>query len=76
MITAGLIWLNNGTTASIEAEKKSVSGIKTNVNASINRSRTTSHSSLYAARLGIDVTAPLMRGAGKEVNLVSLRKAE
>ncbi|MBR4328359.1 MAG: TolC family protein, partial [Candidatus Riflebacteria bacterium] len=67
---------NNGTTASIEAEKKSTSGIKTNVSASINRSRTTSHSSLYAARLGIDVTAPLMRGAGKEVNLVSLRKAE
>lgn len=67
---------NNGTTASIEAEKKSTSGIKTNVSASINRSRTTSHSSLYAARLGIDVTAPLMQGAGKEVNLVSLRKAE
>ncbi len=67
---------NNATTASIEAEKKSTSGIKTNISASINRSRTTSHSSLYAARLGIDVTAPLMRGAGKEVNLVSLRKAE
>ena len=67
---------SNGTTASIEAEKKSTSGIKTSVGASINRSRTTSHSSLYAARLGIDVTAPLMRGAGKEVNLVSLRKAE
>ncbi len=67
---------NNGTTASIEAEKKSTSGIKTSVGASLNRSRTSSHYSLYAARLGIDVTAPLMRGAGKEVNLVSLRKAE
>ena len=67
---------NNSTTASIEAEKKSTSGIKTSVGASVNRSRTSSHSSLYAARLGIDVTAPLMRGAGEEVNLVSLRKAE
>ena len=67
---------NNGTTAAIEAEKKSTTGIKTTVGASFNRSRTTSHSSLYAARLGIDVTAPLMRGAGREVNLVSLRKAE
>lgn len=67
---------SNGTTASIEAEKKSASGVKTSVNTSLNRTRTTSHSSLYAARIGIDVTAPLMRGAGKEVNLVSLRKAE
>ncbi len=67
---------SNGTTASIEAEKKSTSGMKTSVSASLNRSRTSSHSSLYAARLGIDVTAPLMQGAGREVNLVSLRKAE
>lgn len=67
---------SNGTTASIEVKKKSTSGIKTSVEASLNRSRTTSHYSLYAARLGIDVTAPLMRGAGKEVNLVSLKKAE
>lgn len=67
---------NNGTTASLEARKKSTSGIKTAVGVSLNRNRTTSHSSLYATRLGIDVTAPLMRGAGKEVNLVSLRKAE
>ena len=67
---------NNGTTASIEAKQKSVSGVKTNIGASVTRSRTSSHSSLYATRLGIDITAPLMRGAGKEVNLVSLRKAE
>ena len=67
---------NNGTTFSVEAENKSTSGITTNVNASVNRTRTTSHSSLYATRLGIDVTAPLMRGAGKAVNLVSLKKAE
>ncbi len=67
---------NNATTASIDVEKKSTSGIKTSVGASVNRTRTSSHSSLYAARIGIDVTAPLMRGAGEEVNLVSLRKAE
>ena len=67
---------NNGTTASLEVSNKSTSGIEASIGASVNRSRTTSHSSLYASRLGIDVTAPLMRGAGREVNLVSLRKAE
>lgn len=68
--------VNNGSSAAVEFENKSVSGIKTSVNAAVNRSRSSSHSSLYASRLGIDVTAPLMRGAGKDVNLVSLRKAE
>ena len=67
---------NHGTTASIEASNKSTSGIQTTIGASVNRSKTTSHSSLYASRLGIDVTAPLMRGAGHEVNLVTLKKAE
>ena len=66
----------NGTTASVELESKSYSGVKTSVEASVNRNRASSHSSLYASRLGIDVTAPLMRGAGREVNLVSLKKAE
>lgn len=67
---------SNGTSASVEVSKKTTSGIKATVGASVNRNRTTSHSSLYASRLGIDVTAPLMRGAGREVNLVTLKKAE
>ncbi len=67
---------NHGTSASVEVSNKSTSGIQTTIGASVNRSKTNSPSSLYASRIGIDVTAPLMRGAGREVNLVSLRKAE
>lgn len=67
---------SHGTSASVEVSNKSTSGIQTTIGASVNRSKTNSPSSLYASRLGIDVTAPLMRGAGREVNLVTLRKAE
>lgn len=66
----------NYTGAVVGIEKLSPSGARTGVELSVDRSRSTNNDSLFATRLGINLRHPLRRGAGHEVNLVSLRQAE
>ncbi len=68
--------VSNRTDAALKIEKLSESGTRGSVDMSLVRSRSARSDNLFATRLGINLTHPLRRGAGKDVNLVSLRQAE
>ncbi len=66
----------NYTGAVVGIEKLSPSGTRSGIELSVDRSRSASTDSLFSTRLGLSLQHPLRRGAGREVNLVSLRQAE
>lgn len=68
--------VSNRTDAALTFEQLSPSGTRGTVDVSMNRTRSARSDNLFATRLGITLTHPLRRGAGKDVNLVSLRRAE
>ena len=68
--------VSNRTDASINFERLSTSGTTTSLDLSVARSRSARASNLFATRLGLSLSHPLRKGAGKDVNLVSLRQAE
>ncbi|PKL42339.1 MAG: hypothetical protein CVV41_14455 [Candidatus Riflebacteria bacterium HGW-Riflebacteria-1] len=68
--------ISNTTNAAVSLEQLTTSGTRTSLELSQSRSRSATTNDLYATRLGLNLAHPLRRGAGRAVNLVSLRKAE
>lgn len=62
--------------AEIELEKLLYSGTTVAVNSELSRNRSGNSNSLYSNRIGIDLTHPLLRNSGNEINLISLKQAE
>ena len=69
--------VSNRTDAALSLNQLTTSGTRTAVELSHTRTRSATRSdNLYATRLGFTLEHPLRQGAGRSVNLVSLRKAE
>lgn len=68
--------ISNTTNAVVSLDQLSTSGNRTSVELSNSRSRSATTNDLYATRLGLTLEHPLRRGAGRAINLISLRKAE
>lgn len=68
--------ISNSTNAAVSLDQRNTSGTRTAVELSHVRNRSATVDDLYATRLGLTLEHPLRQGAGREVNLVSLRKAE
>ncbi|MBU1105854.1 MAG: TolC family protein [Candidatus Riflebacteria bacterium] len=69
--------VSNRTDAALSLNQLSTSGTRTTIDLSHARTRSATRAdNLYATRLGFTLEHPLRRGAGRSVNLVSLRKAE
>lgn len=68
--------VTNRTDAGITLTKLSQNGTKSSLGLSTTRTRSARSDNLFSTRIGIRVDHPLKRGAGKDVNLVSLRQAE
>lgn len=66
----------NTTSAEISLSDLSTSGTRTSLGLGIDRSRSATSGNLFATRLGVSIEHPLWQGAGKKINLISLRKAE
>lgn len=64
------------TTAEIEIERLLYSGTTVAVNTNLGRNASGNSDSLYSNRIGIDLTHPLLRNSGNEINLISLKQAE
>ncbi|NCB45910.1 TolC family protein [bacterium] len=64
------------TTAEIEIERLLYSGTTVAVNTNLDRNASGNSDSLYSNRIGIDLTHPLLRNSGNEINLISLKQAE
>ena len=65
------------TVAQFEIEQLLENGATIGINAEIDKAKRSSNGGqLYENRLGIDYNQPLMRGAGRKINLISLREAE
>jgi len=67
--------VTNRTDAGIAFEKMSTSGTRSAVDVTFGRTRSARSDNLFSTRLGITLTHPLRRGSGREVNLVSFKKA-
>lgn len=67
--------VTNRTDAGITFEKLSTSGTRSAVDVTFGRTRSARSDNLFSTRLGITLTHPLRRGSGREVNLVSFKKA-
>ncbi len=68
--------ITNRTDAGVTLTRLSPSGTKTTVGLTTVRTRSAKSDNLFSTRFGVSLEQPLKRGAGKDVNLVSLRKAE
>ncbi|NLM16571.1 MAG: TolC family protein [Candidatus Riflebacteria bacterium] len=66
---------SNSNSASAEVVKKNASGLKTTIGYSARRDRGV-QPSVHSHSLNLNLTQPLKKGGSKEVNLVSLRRAE
>jgi outer membrane protein TolC len=68
--------ISNSTDAEVAVYQLSTSGTRTGLSLIQSRSRSATTDDLYNTRFGFELQHPLRRGAGRNVNLVSLRKAE
>ncbi len=68
--------ISNTTAAEVTLSQLNTSGTRTALELSQSRSRSATTDDLYATRFGFGLQHPLRRGAGRNVNLVALRKAE
>lgn len=68
--------VTNRTDAGISISRISTSGTLTEFGLSTIRTRSAKSDNLFSTRFGVNIEHPLKRGSGREVNLVSLRKAE
>ncbi len=68
--------VSNRTDAALSWRKTSPSGTTTEIGVGLNRNRSARSDNLFAGRFGIAVEHPLLRGSGRRVNLVSLKKAQ
>ncbi|MEW6708395.1 MAG: TolC family protein [Candidatus Riflebacteria bacterium] len=68
--------VTNRTDAGISIGRISHSGTLTEFGVTTVRTRSARSDNLFSTRLGVNIEHPLKRGAGKAVNLVSLRQAE
>lgn len=66
----------NNSAAEISLSELSKSGTRSTLALGIDRSRSASSGNLFSTRLGMSIEHPLWQGAGKKINLISLRKAE
>ena len=67
--------VTNRTDAGIVFEKLSTTGTRSALDVTFGRSRSARSDNLFSTRLGITLTHPLRRGGGRDVNLVSFKKA-
>ena len=68
--------VTNRTDAGISISRISTSGTVTEFGLSTIRTRSAKTDNLFSTRFGVNIEHPLKQGSGREVNLVSLRKAE
>jgi outer membrane protein TolC len=68
--------VTNRTDAGISISRINTSGTLTEFGISTIRTRSARSDNLFSTRFGVNIEHPLKQGAGREVNLVSLRKAE
>ncbi len=66
----------NRTDVGLNWEKRFPSGTQAEIEVTTGRNRSARAPNLFSTRVGINLTRPLRQGAGREVNLVSLRSAE
>lgn len=68
--------VTNRTDAGISLSRLNKSGTRTGLELSTVRTRSAQSRNLFSTRIGVTIEHPLKKGAGKDVNLVSLRQAE
>jgi outer membrane protein TolC len=68
--------VTNRSDAGITLSRINHAGTRTAFELSTTRTRSARSDNLFSTRIGVSLEHPLKRGAGKEVNLVSLRKSE
>ncbi len=68
--------VTNRTDAGITLSRINTYGTRTELQVNTSRTRSARTDNFYSTRLGVSFEHPLKRGAGKDVNLVSLRQAE
>lgn len=67
--------VSNRTDGTLDVTRRSPSGTNTSLSITGTRIRSARAPNLFGTRLGLDITHPLRRGAGKTVNLIAVNQA-
>ncbi|MBP7633050.1 TolC family protein [Candidatus Ozemobacteraceae bacterium] len=68
--------VSNRTDGTIDWTRRSPSGTNTSLSVTGTRTRSARAPNLFGTRLGLDITHPLRRGAGKTVNTIAVNQAK
>lgn len=68
--------VSNRTDGTIDWTRRSSSGTNTSLSLTGTRTRSARAPNLFGTRLGLDITHPLRRGAGKTVNMIAVNQAK